>query len=151
MEIKYDIQKPGESDWKELLVHLEILDECYDTKLSYRINLNVYAQKIASKAYVFTARYDELLVGVVAIYFNPSPRYSFCTNVSVLPEYQRTQKIGYSLCRKAISFSKENHSAGFSLVADVSLRRFYTRLGLVVKEPPFPILLERERYMQLDF
>ena len=67
------------------MVHLEILDECYVTKLSSRINLNVYAQKIASKAYVFTARYDELLVGVVATYFNPSPRYSFCTNVAVLP------------------------------------------------------------------
>lgn len=151
MEIKYDMQKPGESDWKELLMHLEILDDCYVTPLSSRVNLSDYAQKIASRAYVFTARSNDQLVGIVAVYFNPSPLYSFCTDVSVQPEYQRTQRIGYSLLKKAILFTKENHSAGFSLIADVSLVRFYTQLGLVVKESPFSSLLERERYMQLDF
>ena len=86
---------------------------------------------------MFTARHNAQLIGIVAVYFNLSPLYSFCTDVSVLPEYQRTQRIGYSLLKKAILFTKGSQSAGFSLVADVSLVRFYTRLGLMVKESAF--------------
>ena len=151
MEIIYSIQKPGESDYKELLAHLEAMDEYYTTRLSTRVDLENYAQKIVSKAYVFTARHNAQLIGIVAVYFNLSPLYSFCTDVSVLPEYQRTQRIGYSLLKKAILFAKGSQSAGFSLVADVSLVRFYTRLGLMVKESAFLSLQEEERYMQLDF
>lgn len=46
MEIIYSIQKPGESDYKELLAHLEAMDEYYTTRLSTRVDLESYAQKL---------------------------------------------------------------------------------------------------------
>lgn len=80
--IVYKIKK---STQKDLLLHLQKCDDLFVPKLSSKVDLVAYAQKITDYAYTFEAWHEADLVGVVASYFNDfETKTSFITNVSVL-------------------------------------------------------------------
>lgn len=56
--------------------------------LSERVDIKEYSKKIHSKAVTFEAWYDNLLVGLVAAYFNDKEFFfGFITNVSIFKEF----------------------------------------------------------------
>lgn len=68
--------------------HLLCCDADFVPPLSGRVEINGYAQKIASKATRFEAWSGGTLVGLVAAYCNdPGKRIAYITSVSVLREW----------------------------------------------------------------
>lgn len=131
MDFVYNILAPQKISISELYEHYMAMDNAYVVKLSDRVDIKAYTSKVYNNAYLFTARSAGKLIGVVAIYYNLSPDYSFCTDVSVLPEYQGRYKIGRTLVKESISFVRENGSAGVHLYADSYLEPFYEKMGFV--------------------
>lgn len=69
----------------ELVEHLRECDVDISPRLSSRVNIDSYAQKIISHAVRFEAWAEGRLVGVLAAYCNdPERKISYITNVSVL-------------------------------------------------------------------
>lgn len=73
----------------ELAEHLTHCDAGFVPRLSTRVDLLAYAQKMVDKAVRFEAWHGGKLVGLVAAYCNdPDKRAAFVTSVSVVPEWQ---------------------------------------------------------------
>lgn len=132
MLITYNILPPCTISIEELYEHFLLVDDTYIVKLSNRVDIKNYTEKIYNNAYLIIAREKEKLVGLTAFYLNFSPDYTFCTDVSVLSEYQGKFKIGQNLVQKSIIFARENGSAGYHLYANKRLLPFYQKLGLSV-------------------
>ncbi len=80
--INYLLNKATESQITE---HLLRCDRDFEPQLSKRVEIKDYAQKIASKATRFEAWTDDMLIGLVAAYFdNQENRCAYITSVSVL-------------------------------------------------------------------
>ncbi len=66
--------------------HLCACDTAFVPKLSERLNIDEYAQKIVQNAITFEAWRDGFLVGLVAAYLNdPALQSGYVTNVTVEP------------------------------------------------------------------
>jgi ribosomal protein S18 acetylase RimI-like enzyme len=69
----------------EIADHLARCDVCFVPALSERVDINSYAQKLASKAIRFEAWSGDTLVGLVAAYYSDQVRrVAYITNVSVV-------------------------------------------------------------------
>ena len=78
------------ADAVQLHQHLLICDEQFNPRLSTRINLLNYAEKLHTKSVRFEMRHGQELVGLVAAYLNaPDRQTGFITHVSVLSTYLR--------------------------------------------------------------
>lgn len=147
--IEYSYILPQEGNYEEIFEHLCKMDESYAVKLSKRINLSLYARKIINNATIFTARDNGKLIGVVAIYLKIN-ELSFCTDVSLLPEYHGKEGIGKKILCYAIDYIKENGGCGISLVADLGLKKYYETLGFEERESIYKIA-DNETYLVLEF
>ena len=104
-KIKYKIGTATESD---VFIHLEKCSNIFVPILSKRVDLSKYAKKIYKKSVTFEAWREEMLIGVVAAYFNDSRNSSaFITNVSVLIEYSR-QGIALALLSMCVEHARKN-------------------------------------------
>lgn len=66
--------------------HLKACDAAFVPKLSDRLDIDAYAEKIVGNAVTFEAWQEDLLVGLVAVYINdPARQTSYVTNVTVEP------------------------------------------------------------------
>ena len=73
---------------EQIVEHLSLCDANFVPSLSGRVDINDYAQKIASKAMRFEAWSGGTLVGLVAAYCNDKEkRIAYITSVSVLSEW----------------------------------------------------------------
>ncbi len=78
--------KESTASANEVYAHLCACDTAFVPKLSERLNIDEYAQKIVQNAVTFEAWRDGFLVGLVAAYLNdPTLRCSYVTNVTVEP------------------------------------------------------------------
>lgn len=83
--IEYQLNKASEA---EIAEHLARCDSDFIPPLSGRIEIKIYAKKLASKATRFEAWSDTTLVGLVAVYCNDQVnRVAYITSVSVLREW----------------------------------------------------------------
>lgn len=71
-----------------ILAHLRACDATFEPVLSDRVDLAEYAEKLSRKAVTFEAWEGDLLVGLVAGYFNDlATREGFITTVSTHPDF----------------------------------------------------------------
>ena len=83
--VEYLSNKASEA---EIAEHLSRCDADFVPPLSGRVEINGYAQKIASKATRFEAWSGGTLVGMVAAYFDDREKHiAYITSVSILREY----------------------------------------------------------------
>lgn len=70
-----------------ILGHLQACDGSFVPPLSERVDLALYAEKVANNAITFEAWAAETLVGLIGAYNNSKQSEYFITTVSVLPSY----------------------------------------------------------------
>jgi ribosomal protein S18 acetylase RimI-like enzyme len=85
MEIIYKIKT---AKTQEILAHLNECNDGFYPPLIERVNLEEYSQKLFEKSVTFEAWNENVLVGLLAAYFNQNmDRSVFITNVSVLKKF----------------------------------------------------------------
>jgi ribosomal protein S18 acetylase RimI-like enzyme len=72
---------------KHIQQHLTTCSDTFVPSLSSYVNINDYSKKIFEQATLFTKFDGGKLVGLVAVYDNPTEKFGWITNVSVDPEY----------------------------------------------------------------
>lgn len=110
--VEYRLNKASEA---EIAEHLRICDTDFVPPLNGRVEMNDYAQKIASKAMKFEAWSGSTLVGLVAAYCNDQEkRIAHITSVSVLKEWMG-QGIAVHLIKQCIEYAKVSGMRQISL------------------------------------
>ncbi|BCM25245.1 GNAT family N-acetyltransferase [Methyloradius palustris] len=71
----------------DIEMHLRLCDEEFLNRLSSKVDIHGYAQKIVDLAYRFEAWELNKLIGLLAVYCN-GQEHAFITNISVLPAWQ---------------------------------------------------------------
>jgi ribosomal protein S18 acetylase RimI-like enzyme len=71
----------------DIFLHLTQCNHTFVPPLAERVNIDEYAEKIFEKSVTFEAWENQLLVGLIAAYFDNVNRIVFITNVSVLGEF----------------------------------------------------------------
>ena len=115
--------------------HLRECDERFSPRLSDRVDLADYAQKLALFADRFEAWCGGRLVGLVAAYLNnPQNTNGFVSSVSVCPAYER-RGVASELMQKCVQFARKKNFKALGLeVAESDLRTqdFYLRHGFTL-------------------
>jgi ribosomal protein S18 acetylase RimI-like enzyme len=76
----------NKSSLHDVFQHLKVCDEAFIPRLSSRVNLDAYANKIINNADRYEAWQGDRLAGLIAAYCNAQDkRNAFITNVSVIP------------------------------------------------------------------
>ena len=135
--IEYDVNEPNTLDVNEIFTFLKETDDLIVPALSTLVNLNEYANKITSKAVIFTARDERHLIGLTAIYFNRAPEYSYSTYTMVKREYQLVEMVGVEMSNRVRDYAKGNGSAGLRYEIRKSnkpLLRYHLRRGAKILE-----------------
>jgi len=113
MEIIYKIKT---ANTKEILAHLQECNSNFYPPLVERVNLEDYSRKLVEKSVTFEAWSENVLVGLVAAYFDRNTdRSVFITNVSVLKKFMGVgiasdllnQCIKYSVSKKIMEIKLE--------------------------------------------
>ena len=115
-----------------LLMHLHRCDDLFVPRLSERMDLDLYAEKIIDYSNRFEAWHKQELIGLVAAYTNDhESRIAYITNVSVLLEWQ-----GQGIASRLLSDCMEHsgHNGFDGLVLEVHLSNMkaialYQKLG----------------------
>lgn len=127
----------------EIAEHLSRSDADFVPPLSGRVEINDYAQKIASKAIRFEAWSGGTLVGLVAAYCNDQDkRIAYITSVSVLKAWTG-KGIAASLMNRCIEHAKAMGMKQVSLEAasDNTLAiRLYEKNGFVAGKANAPFV-----------
>jgi len=105
MEIAYKIKKATQ---KDLLLHLQKCDDLFVPKLSSKVDLETYVQKITTYAQTFEAWNETELIGLIAAYFNDlKQEIGFITNVSVFKDFSN-QGIGMDLLKMTKEYALQH-------------------------------------------
>jgi ribosomal protein S18 acetylase RimI-like enzyme len=127
----------------EIAEHLTRCDADFVPTLSLRVEINSYAQKIASKAMRFEAWSGGTLVGMVAAYCNDyEKRIAYLTSVSVLRAWT-SQGIAARLVGQCIEYAKASGMRQISLeVARDNTRAttLYGKIGFVAGKGNAPFI-----------
>ncbi len=104
MNIEY---KTGVASKNEIYIHLLDCDGHFIPKLSDRVKISEYSEKISNKAINFEAWDINKLIGLVSMYVNEENiSFGYITNVSILNEY-KNRGIASNLLKKCIEYSNE--------------------------------------------
>lgn len=132
--VRYKIKTATQRD-----IHRHIM-ECnnnYIPPLSARVTLHDFARKIFDKAVTFEAWSDDILVGLIAVYFNdPDNIAGYITNVSVLKNYMR-MGIASELMKENIEYARKHKFNEIKLevrITNNSAIKFYKQFGFVTTE-----------------
>ena len=104
-EFKYKIKTASE---EEIFSHLLSCDEKFVSQLKERTELAKYSKKIFDKAVTFEAWCGNILVGLIAAYFNDTECNSgYISNVSVISDYLK-KGIAAELMKLSLKYALEN-------------------------------------------
>jgi ribosomal protein S18 acetylase RimI-like enzyme len=137
--VEYRLNKASEA---EIAEHLWLCNTDFVPPLSGRVEINNFAEKIASKAMRFEAWFGGKLVGLVAVYCNDlEKRIAYITSVSVLRE-STGKGIAESLIKQCIEHVKALGMRQVSLEVasdNIPAIRLYKKGGFaaVKKNAPF--------------
>lgn len=95
MNVQFTINQTTESDISN---HLLDCDASFVKALIIRVDIAAYSTKIFHKAMRFEAWSNQLLVGLVASYFNNEHHTAYITSVSVLDAWKGNGIAGRLLC-----------------------------------------------------
>lgn len=99
---------------KQVEAHLLACNAAFIPPLESRVDIPVYAAKIAGRAQCFEAWSGDTLVGLVAAYMELGAARAFVTNVSVLPEWTG-RGVASALLRRCVAHARH------TLVGEVAL------------------------------
>jgi ribosomal protein S18 acetylase RimI-like enzyme len=103
------IFKTKQAEKKAILMHLTECNDSFVPPLNERTDLNNYSNKIVEKAITFEAWNADLLIGLIAAYFNNADSPSaFITNVSVVKKF-KGMGIATTLLKNCIDYSINNN------------------------------------------
>ena len=131
MNIEYKI---GVGSQNEIYLHLLDCDKFFIPKLSEKVNISEYSEKIFNKAINFEAWDNERLIGLVSMYINEEDTsFGYITNVSIINEY-KNRGIASNLLKKCIKYSKDINLNWISLKVDtknVSAVNLYNKFNFM--------------------
>lgn len=141
-KIEYYIYQPGTLDYHEFLSYLREVDDLLIPRLSSRVDLAEYAERVTNRAILFVAKDGEEWVGVEAVYFNGYPDFSFTTHVSVKKDYQKDSKVGMELMLRHLRYLKEHRTKGLRFTFRKSNKALYNYHlktgGRIIEERTYP-------------
>lgn len=118
------------SDKKRLKEILLRLDESIIPKLSERVDLDEYAEKLSERAELFYVTSQGEDIGNCAIYLN-SGTYGYISSIAVLKEWQGLG-VGNLLWNQVLEFAIEKQVRMIELMVyqdNHNARKFYKKLG----------------------
>jgi len=131
MNIEYKI---GVGSQNEIYLHLLDCDKFFIPKLSEKVNISEYSEKIFNKAINFEAWDNERLIGLVSMYINEEDTsFGYITNISIINEY-KNWGIASNLLKKWIKYSKDINLNWISLKVDtknVSAVNLYNKFNFM--------------------
>lgn len=131
MNIEYKI---GVGSQNEIYLHLLDCDKFFIPKLSEKVNISEYSEKIFNKAINIEAWDNERLIGLVSMYINEEDTsFGYITNVSIINEY-KNRGIASNLLKKCIKYSKDINLNWISLKVDtknVSAVNLYNKFNFM--------------------
>lgn len=133
--IEYLVYEPHTLDPHIIISFLKETDKLVVPPLSALVDLEEYAKKITSKAVLFTAWDEGMLIGLTAIYFNRAPEYSYSTYTMVKREYQLVEMVGIELSKHVRDYNMSNGSAGLRYEirkTNTQLLKYHLRRGAVI-------------------
>lgn len=102
----------------EIFFHLKECSDSFIPHLDESVDISDYSSKIFDKAVLFECWNGELLVGLVAAYFNdPQKKSAYITNVSVLKEYFGNG-IASKLIENCVNYGIKNNFSQIILEVD---------------------------------
>ncbi|MBI1753947.1 MAG: GNAT family N-acetyltransferase [Acidobacteria bacterium] len=132
-EVEFSRDRASET---ELLDHLRACGSSFDPPLGDRVDLPIYARKLAIRATRFEAWANGLLAGLVAVYCNDlGSEVAYITSVSVL-ETWTGKGIARHLLDQCAGFAR---AGGFKVlrlevgVHNLAARRLYESFGFIVE------------------
>lgn len=129
--VEYLSNKASEA---EIAEHLSRCDADFAPPLRGRVEINAYAQKIASKAVRFEAWSGDTLVGLAAAYCNDQEkRIAYITSVSVLRAWT-VEGIAARLVGRCIEYAKDSGMRQISLevaIGNTPAIKLYEKSGFV--------------------
>lgn len=103
-EITYTENKSNPLNIQE---HLLLCDKSFKPRLSKKVNIKDYSQKLFEKSHRFEAWDKEVLIGLIAVYINdPDKKAVFITNVSIMDGY-KGKGAASTLMKNVISKTRE--------------------------------------------
>lgn len=140
--IDYYVYLPATIDYVEFYIFLKETDDLIIPKLSSRVDLESYAQKVTKNATMFVAKKGEEWIGVEAVYFKPYPDFSFSTYLCVKQEYQNNSIVGMELMLRQKRYLKENRTKGLRFAirkSNAALLNYHLKTGgRIIAEHTYP-------------
>jgi len=133
------IYKMGSASRKDIIDHLYRCSSNFEPPLDSYTNIEEYGNKIYKNAKNFEAWENDVLIGLVAVYYNDlKTRMGFITSVSVIKEKQG-QGIAHKLLENAIRYGRENNFIQLDLeVKDINNEKvfnLYKYIGFSLVSP----------------
>lgn len=116
---------------EDVSAHLNRCDNDFVQNLTAKTDITAYCEKIVLHAHCFEAWHEITLVGLVAAYFDSKIKNGFITNVSVIPEFQRSG-LGSQLLTQCISELQKAGAVRIRLEVDQhnhTAQRLYYKYG----------------------
>lgn len=115
MNPKTILYKQHTATYTQVFTHLIKCDESFVPKLSEKIDIAAYSDKIIKNSVTFEAWANEELVGLIAAYFNDEQnKTGFITNVSVFKEFSG-KGIASELLKQCITYGRQNNFSEIEL------------------------------------
>jgi ribosomal protein S18 acetylase RimI-like enzyme len=125
----YRINTANEQD---IMFHLQNCDEMFFCNLSEKVDISEYSQKIKTKAVLFEAWINNVLIGLIAVYYtNIDEQIAYITNVSISKKYEN-MGIASKLMTKCILHGQQQNFKKIGLEVDISnikAIRFYEKFN----------------------
>jgi ribosomal-protein-alanine N-acetyltransferase len=130
------IYKRGTASKKDIVEHLYRCASNFEPPLDSYTNIEEYGSKIFEHAKTFEAWENNILIGLVAVYYNDmETRIGFITNVSVVKEKQGLG-IAHILIENAIDYGKEKNFVQVDLeikdINNTKVFNLYKNLGFTL-------------------
>ena len=132
-ELVYQIKTATEAD---IAAHLTRCAAEFVPSLDQRVNIPVYAAKLAAKAVSFEAWQETLLAGLIACYFNVETRQAYISSVSVNKELKGSGA-ALQLLQNCLQYAKQCGMTTIRLEVNKDNLRainFYERNGFKKEE-----------------
>lgn len=142
--VTYENLSASEKNFQNLTEFLGEIDVDLNPKLSARVNLGGWAEKILNKGFVIAAIHDTSIIGISAFYCSPKRhRYAFYALWAVLSRYRGAQmhgafnSIGLELYKRTVLFCKNKGMDGIDSIVSArneGVLRFHSAFGAQILE-----------------
>lgn len=141
-KIEYVWSDKGEG--KRIYQFLIETDNCFIPKLSERVNIEEYAQKLAQNAENIFVSYEGQDIGACSVYCNSD--IAFISSFAVKPEYMR-MKIGSHMMGQVVQQTKQLKCKSIRLevyASNSAARTFYEKCGFVS-------IAQKDEWITMDY